>query len=468
MVFRQIIHDDLGCASYLIGDEKAALAAVVDPRLEIQDYLEIAEYTGVSIVAILETHTHADHLSGHGQLAAATGAPIYIHGEADPAFAHLPIADGFELELGRVVVRALHTPGHRPEHTSFLLIDRHRGPEPWAVLTGDTLFVNDVARPDLAIEKRAGARAIHRSLREKLLPLPDGCEVWPAHLGGSMCGGPAIDMKISSTIGFERSHNAALAIADAETFVEHSTSGLGPQPPNFASIVALNRGPLLDEPGAPTALDSVELERALTAGALVVDTRGDRDFDDGHIPAAVCIPAGTPGFGTKLGWLAEPGQTLVFAGAGDHEGRRAARLAASVGLLELRSYLGGGIASWLREGRPLERIERLPVAELAKRAAESDLQLLDVREHGEWDLGHIPGSLFQPWHELDELPAGLDPERPVAVLCASGERAATAASLLQRLGVARVTHVTEGGVPSWGELGNPIEITADPTGAPSS
>jgi len=139
-----------------------------------------------------------------------------------------------------------------------------------------------------------------------------------------------------------------------------------------------------------------------------------------------------------------------------------------VGLLERRSYLGGGIDSWIGEGRPLERVERLPISELAKRAAESDLQLLDVRERGEWGLGHIPGSLFHPWHELDELPAGLDPERPVAVLCASGERAATAASLLQRLGAAGVTHVTEGGVPSWHALGNPIEITADPTGAPSS
>src|SRR5688500_11196680 len=168
MIFRQITHDDLGCASYLIGDEDEGVAAVVDPRFEVDDYLELARYMGVSIEHILETHNHADHVSGHGRLAAATGARIHVHRDAAPDYPHESFDDGWELELGRVCIRALHTPGHRPEHTAFALIDTARGPEPWAVLTGDTLFVGDVARPDLAVDKQEGARAMFGSLREKL------------------------------------------------------------------------------------------------------------------------------------------------------------------------------------------------------------------------------------------------------------------------------------------------------------
>jgi len=227
MIFRQLTHDDLGCASYLIGDESAGVAAVVDPRFEIDEYLELARYMGVRIEHILETHNHADHVSGHGRLAAATGATIHIHRDATPDYDHEPFSDGWELELGSLRVRAMHTPGHRPEHTSFALIDTDRSELPWAVLTGDTLFVGDVARPDLAIEKADGARGIFRSLQH-LLELPDSCGFWPGHLGGSMCGGPGMDMKISSTIGYERASNPTLQITDEDEFVQHALAGLGP------------------------------------------------------------------------------------------------------------------------------------------------------------------------------------------------------------------------------------------------
>src|SRR5919106_4135140 len=222
MVFRQITHDDLGCASYLIGDEHAGIAAVVDPKLEIGEYLELARYLGVSIEHILETHNHADHVSGHGRLAAATGATIHIHRDAAPDYAHEPFDDGWELELGDVTVGAIHTPGHRPEHTAFALTDTARGDSPWAVLTGDSLFVGDLARPDLAVEKEEGARGVFHSLHDTLLRLPDECEVWPAHLGGSLCGGPGMDMKVSSTIGFEREHNDMLAETDEDRFVSRA------------------------------------------------------------------------------------------------------------------------------------------------------------------------------------------------------------------------------------------------------
>src|ERR671937_103958 len=220
MIFRQITQDDLGCASYLIGDEHAGVAAVVDPRLDIDEYLRLARYLGVRVEHVLETHNHADHVSGHGRLVASTGATVHIHRAAEPAYEHEPFDDGWELALGSVTVRALHTPGHRPEHTAFALIDRGRGSQPWAVLTGDTLFVGDVARPDLAVDKEEGARGIFHSLHERLLALPADTEVWPAHLGGSLCGGPAMDMKISSTVGYEARHNQLLAERDEEAFVE--------------------------------------------------------------------------------------------------------------------------------------------------------------------------------------------------------------------------------------------------------
>ncbi|MEA2467679.1 MAG: hydroxyacylglutathione hydrolase [Thermoleophilaceae bacterium] len=245
MIFRQLTHDDLGCASYLVGDEDAGVAAVVDPRFEIDEYLLLARYMGVEIEHVLETHNHADHVSGHGRLAAATGAVIHVHRDARPEYDHEPFEDGWELELGCVLIRALHTPGHRPEHCAFALIDTARGDEPWAVLTGDTLFVGDIARPDLAIDKEDGARDIFRSLHGRILSLPPETEVWPGHLGGSLCGGPGMDMKTSSTVGYESRHNELLHEDDEERFVERVLATLGPQPPNFKAVVELNKGPLL-------------------------------------------------------------------------------------------------------------------------------------------------------------------------------------------------------------------------------
>ena len=458
MIFRQIIHDDLGCASYLVGDESCGQAAVVDPKLEIDEYLALARYAGVSIDHILETHNHADHVSGHGRLAAATGATIYIHRDASPAYEHVGIDDGFELEVGRLLIRAIHTPGHRPEHTAFALIDRSRGDSPWAVLTGDSLFVNDVARPDLANEEREGARGIYHSLRDRLLELPESCEVWPGHLGGSMCGGPGMDMKISSTIGFERRHNPTLSIDDEEAFVEDSVSNLGPQPPNFKAIVELNKGPLVAEGTDVLPLAPRQVEQKRGAGALVVDARTDQQFDDAHIAGAVCIPMLSAGFGSRLAWLADRDQEIVLVGRDDEDGRRAARLAAAVGLTNLGGFLSGGMTSWRQEKRSVQRIERLPLSELRDRAEDPGLQILDVRERAEWNAGHIPGSAFMPWHDIDGVPAGIDPAKPVAVVCGSGERAAVGASLVQRFGVEEVVHVIDGGVPKWKRLGHPVDL----------
>ena len=460
MIFRQVTHDDLGCASYLIGDESAGVAAVVDPKLAIDEYLTLARYFGVSIEHILETHNHADHISGHGRLAAATGATIHIHRDAAPEYDHEPFDDDWELKLGALRVRALHTPGHRPEHTALLLVDTGRGDEaPWAVLTGDSLFVGDVARPDLAIDKEDGARGIFRSLHERLLSLPAEVEVWPGHLGGSMCGGPGMNLKVSSTIGFERAHNEILRIDDEDAFVDRALAGLGPQPPNFEKIVAFNRGPLRRESVEAHPLAPRQVEQHRESGALVIDARTDLQFDDGHIPGSISNTMLRAGFGSKLAWLAEMDQDVVFIGRDNEDGRRAAELAAAVGITRIAGYLSGGMTAWREEKRDVQRTERLTLHDFHERwdADRDKVQVIDVREQSEWDAGHIPGSVHEPYHAIRELPAGIDPDRPVGVVCGSGERAAVGASLAQRYGAKDVIHVVEGGVPMWKRKGWPIE-----------
>ena len=460
MIFRQLIHDDLGCASYLIGDEKAGVAAVVDPKLDIDDYLSLARYMGVHIEHILETHNHADHVSGHGRLAAATGAAIHIHRLADPDYAHEPFDDGWELALGRVTVRALHTPGHRPEHTAFALIDGARGPEPWAVLSGDSLFVGAIARPDLAVDKADGARGIHASLRGKLLVLPAACEVWPGHLGGSLCGGPGMDMKVSSTIAYEREHNRLLRVTDPETFVDEATAELGPQPPNFQAIVALNRGPLDHHRANPEPLTPRQVQRMEADGAQLVDVRTDLQFDDAHIPGAICNPALRAGFGTKLAWITDRERPVVLIGRDDEDARHAAGLAAAVGVARIAGYLAGGMTSWREEKCPTALVRRLDVPGL--HAVIDEVQVLDVRERAEWKDRHIPGAVHVPYHDITTIPAELDPGAPIAVICSSGQRSAVAASLLLRAGAEDVIHVADGGVGTWADRGWPIEPATVP------
>jgi hydroxyacylglutathione hydrolase len=291
MLFRQLIHEDLGCASYLVGD--GGVAAVVDPQWDIDPYLHLARLHGVRIEHVLETHNHADHVSGHGRLAAATGATVHVHELAEAEYPHEPFADGWELELADVVIEALHTPGHRPEHTSFLLRSAANGRAPFALLSGDSLFAGDVARPDLAIDKEEGARQIFHSLHRRLLDLPDDVELWPGHLGGSMCGSAAIENKSSSTIGHERVHNDALQIDDEAAFVEHAVSSIGQRPPNVEHIVAFNKGPMVEGLSAPVPLSPRALEQAVAEGAVVVDARTNEQFDEAQSPARSARPPTT-------------------------------------------------------------------------------------------------------------------------------------------------------------------------------
>jgi rhodanese-related sulfurtransferase/glyoxylase-like metal-dependent hydrolase (beta-lactamase superfamily II) len=460
MLFRQVLHEDLGCASYLVGDASAGVAAVVDPQWDIDAYLRLSRLHGVTIEHVLETHNHADHVSGHGRLAHATGATIHVHELAEADYPHEPFSDGWRMELGVLQIEAIHTPGHRPEHTSFLLRDSNRGGAPWALLSGDSLFVGDVARPDLAIDPREGAVAIFRSLHDRLLALPDDVEVWPGHVGGSLCGSAGIDHKSSSTIGFERAQNRALAFPSIEEFVDNAVRTIGTRPPNVERIVGLNRGPLIEELGRPSPLSPRAVDVARAEGAIVVDARTNEQFDEAHIPGAISSSAYDTGFATKVSRVIDEGAELIVVAASDGYELEATELLASVGLT-VRGYLEGGMTAWRSEGRPVERLELIDPDVLASRLEESNgLVILDVRDDGEFAAGHIPGSRHIPYgdlpHRLDELSRS----QPVAAVCSGGKRSGLAASILQREGFEHVIHVGHGGVSSWRSPGRPLESGA--------
>jgi hydroxyacylglutathione hydrolase len=466
MLFRQIIHEDLGCASYLVADRESGVAVVVDPQWDVAPYRRLARLHGVRIGHVLETHNHADHVSGHGRLARTTGATIHIHQLAGAEYAHEPFADGWVLELGDLTIEAVHTPGHRPEHTSFLLRDASRDGAPWAVLGGDSLFIGDVARPDLAVEPREGAADMFRSLRQRLLTLDDEVEIWPAHLGGSLCGGSAIDLKTSSTIGFERQHNHALAIADEAEFVAAAVGSLGDKPPNLQQIVDLNRGPLVEDFGTPAPLTPHEVEEAVAAGAVVIDGRTNEEFDEAHIAGALSTSAYDTGFATKVSRVAPDGAEIIVVAASDGDEREAAELLAAVGL-RVRGFLAGGMTAWRTEERPVRKIELIDPNELAARVeGPRPPVVLDVRNAAEYAGEHISGSLHIPYGDLagrfDELPR----DRPIAAICRGGKRSGLAASILQREGFAEVVHVGQG-VGAWRNAGHPVQSGAAESPSPA-
>ncbi len=267
-----------------------------------------------------------------------------------------------------------------------------------------------------------------------------------------------MDLKVASTIGFERRHNQMLAIEDEQEFIDASISKLGAQPPNFKAIVALNHGPLLTDDLELARLFPHELRQRQIMGALIVDIRTDLQFAEGHVPGAISIPLQRGGFGTKLAWVAAEAEQIIFVGSDELAARRAGRLAAAVGLagpVRNGGLLAGGWTGWSAEDRPLAKLTRVDVAAIGP-YLEAGTQVLDVREEAEFEAGHIPDSLNVPWHDIDGVPEGLDPEQPVLVICASGQRAGTAASLLQCLGAEQVLHVVGGGVPKWGVLGGSL------------
>lgn len=446
MFFRGVLNEDLGCASYIFAD--GGEAAVIDPKWEIEEYLKVAEDNGFRISHVLETHNHADHLSGKGRLVEATGAKVYVSRDAGVEYDHEPLADGDVVGFGDVRIRTISTPGHRPEHLSFVLEDASRGGEPWTLFTGDSLFVGDLARPDLAIEAEEGARGIFRSL-SKLLDLEDFVEVRPGHMGGSLCGGAHMSRKPDSTIGFERRFNDYLRFEDEEEFVETLTAEQTPQPPNFERIVELNRGPLLTETVPLSPLLPTRVEELVESGAVLIDGRDQREFDAAHVPGSINVTTNQSGVGTRAAWMVDPESEVIVTADGDEEAKAMARMLEAVGFRRIRGYLVGGLSAWRATGLNTGTTPALDIPGLAEKLRNEEVVVLDVRSAGEWKAGHVEGSIHVPYQQLragipDELRTQ---DRALAVVCGSGVRSALAASLLKRSGVSDVEHVADGGVP---------------------
>jgi hydroxyacylglutathione hydrolase len=456
MFFRQVLHEDLGCASYVIAD--GGQAAVVDPKWDIDDYLVLAEEHDFRIAHVLETHNHADHVSGKGRLARATGATIHVPRDAGVEFPHEPIGDGESVGVGAVTITALMTPGHRPEHTSYVIADASRGGDPWLVLTGDSLFIADVARPDLAVEPEEGARGLFASLR-RLLELDDFAETWPGHIGGSLCGGAGMSEKPGSTIGFERRFNLLLKEQDEDAFVRSLTENLAPQPPNFKRIVELNRGPLLTEAAVLEPLTPQAASARLERGAVLVDGREPRAFDGTHVPGSINVTMSRAAVGTRAAWVVDPASEVLLAAGSDEEAVRLGRLLEAVGFRNLGGYLVVGMSAWRDAGLGIATTAAIDIETLAARLRADDVVLVDVRDADEWEEGHVPGSVHVPYHALsDGIPAGLqNGGKPLAVACSAGNRSSIAASLLERAGVENVIHVAEGGVAELANEGIKLE-----------
>ena len=459
MEFQQFYLGCLAHASYLIGSEGEA--AVVDPRRDVDEYVLEADRRGLRIRWVIETHLHADFVSGHRELAERTGATVVFGQKADVSLPHRAVREGDEIRLGTVVLRFLETPGHTPESVSVLVIDTEVSSEPRMVLTGDTLFIGDVGRPDLVgsrgLTAETMAGMLYHSLHRKLLTLPDAVAVYPAHGAGSLCG-RNISQERSSTIGEQRRTNYALRPMPEEEFVRMVTVDLPEVPAYFPLDVEKNRqgAPPLADRATPPALSPEEVRRLAGGGASPLDVRSSAAFGTGHVPGSINV--GLSGqFASWTGSLLPAGPPIVLVADDPDQVREAATRLARVGLDSVAGYLDGGVAAWDRAGLPLAAVPQITVDALHALLGEPvRLQVVDVRRPLEYAAGHVPGAVNRPLDRLERELAGLDPARPTAVICAGGYRSSAACGLLLRHGFADLRNVV-GGTSAWVGAGLPTE-----------
>jgi hydroxyacylglutathione hydrolase len=452
MHFEQILQADLGCASYVLAD--AGEAIVVDPRLETAVYERVAERLGARIAHVVDTHDHADHVSGRHRLAQRTGAVAHR-----PATGDLGLQPGDELRAGRVVLRAVAAPGHRPEHLAFLVTDESRSSEPCLILAGDSLMVGDVARPDLAVDPRVGAEQLHATL-QRLLGLGDHLEVWPAHVGGSLCGGGQLSPKTSSTVGVERRCSPNLSLA-VDAFVDRMAAPGRPKPPNLARVVRLNRSGTASAPAASPLLEPAGVAGLLAEGCSVLDGRSPLAFDAAHLGGSALVPATGTGIANRAAWAVGVDEPLILVAGDEATARVMERCLHAVGLWSVRGVTVADPAAWRVAGLDVREANAIDVAGLAARIAAADLHVVDVRDEDEYAAAHVPGSTSLPLHRLGDgrrAALGLPEDRELAVVCARGPRAAIGASLIRRSGRHRVVRLTGGGVADLGALG--VELAA--------
>jgi hydroxyacylglutathione hydrolase len=459
MYVEQFFIDGLGCASYLIGCEAKGEAAVIDPDRDVRRYVDAAEKKGMKITRIIETHLHADHVSGNQELAQLTGAKIFLHEAAGASFSHETLKDGDILELGAVKILARHTPGHTPESVTLFVADTTRSQDPWMALTGDLLFVGDVGRPDLVGQEAARGLAgqLYDSLFGEILKHDDGLLIYPGHGAGSLCG-RSIGSVRSTSLGFERHANPSLAIHDRQRFVEYMTSNLPEQPGNHRHIKDLNRkGPHPLGEILPKPLTTQESIAVFRQGAALLDTRSKEDYVDSHVPGSVHIPVRD--ISSRVGFVLPPSLPVVLLLEDENQYEEVIYSLARVGFDKVEGYMLEGMQGWQKAGLPvasgdIEDVSAHELDELLKNRSQPIV--LDVREPWEYAQGHIPGAKLMPLGQLSHQILELDPSQPVAVVCASGSRSQSAAALLGQKGFTKVYNLLDG-MYGWQSAG--LEVT---------
>ena len=452
--FIQYYLDCLSHASYLIADETTGRAVVVDPQRDVSEYLSDAEELGLTIELVIETHFHADFLSGHLELAEATGAKIVYSSVAETEFESMGVADGERYSLGEVTLEFLHTPGHTPESLSIVVYEHPNDEVPYGVLTGDALFIGDVGRPDLlasiGFTREELADKLYDSLHNKLMTLPDATRVYPAHGAGSACG-KNLSTDLWSTIGEQKETNYALRAPDKETFMALVTEGQPPAPGYFVYDAILNRKDreLLDETKMPMAMTYEQVRDAMNAGAILVDGRGPEEFALGHLRGAINI--GLDGrYAEYAGSVVPTDVDIVLFTEPGQELEAKTRLA-RIGFDRVIGYLERPFQAMFAHRDDVQVASRLTAKAFDQRAMElADLQIVDVRNPGETAAGTIPNAVEIPVAQLTKRLGELDPAKPTVVYCAGGYRSSVAASLLRQRGFADVSDIV-GGFGAWEE-----------------
>jgi hydroxyacylglutathione hydrolase len=460
LIFKTIQTAGIAELSYLIGDDDEGVAAVFDPRPDVDEYLEMARDEKLAITHIFETHIHADLVSGSRELCARLdSAKIYVshEGGASYDFEHQKIQDGDTFTFGELLITAKHTPGHTPEHMAYLLAEADHPEMPWGVLTGDSLFVSSAGRPDLlgAEHTQGLAEKQFHTLHDFYLKLPDHVMIYPNHGAGSPCGADIGD-RLSSTIGYERKFNKFLQFGDVKSFTDFALKTAPPIPTYYPLMKKLNaKGPeILGHLPRVAGLTPKAFREAIDKKTgVLVDTRTMLAFGGGHIPGALNI-GGSPILSIWAGWMLDPNKPILLVLEDEDDLDDIVRLFIRTGFTKFGGYLVGGMKAWDAEGFPLAEIGQMTVHQLSKRAA--DLQILDVRSPREWKKGHVPGArhIFLP--ELRKRVGELDPARPTAVYCASGYRASVAASILKQEGFKNLWNVP-GSWEAWRKAKLPVE-----------
>jgi hydroxyacylglutathione hydrolase len=462
MVIKTVFTEGIAQLSYIVGDKATGKAVVIDPRHDIEPYIELARENSLVITHALETHIHADFVSGSRELADRTGTAkvfVSVEGAATYGFPHEKLRDGDTIDLGRVILTARHTPGHTPEHMSFVAAESHRPETPFAVFSGDCLFADSVGRPDLLGDDQAEelAKKLFHSLRDIYLKLDDAVVVYPGHGAGSPCGADISDRLVTS-IGYERQHNAALQFTDEMEFVKHVLFTAPPEPRYYKRMKKINaKGPeiLGRLPSAPP-LTAKDFQRAVKVGnCQLVDNRQMLAFGGGHIEGAMNLGPRAE-LSIWAGWFLDPEKPILLVLPKDADLPEVERQLIRVGYTNFAGYLIGGIESWVNAGLPLKRLPQMTVLDLKETLPPKDLQIVDVRSPSEWQSGHVPGARYIFLPELEESLGELDKKKPVAVYCDSGYRASVGASLLLRNGFNDVRNVP-GSWKAWKAAELPVE-----------